>query len=471
MSLKSSLSIILLIFFFSITGYVLVKSYPKFKTPYSHIVNNEPIVVTLEFWGIWDNSDDWQKITDKFKNKTYNLNGQKINIIINYTKKNYNSYENEIAESTNKKNGPNIFMINNNWFEKYLNQLEPLENNEAYKEEYDFLSYSDIPDIFPTRIIMDVVYKNQLYGMPLNSDSLALYYNKDLFKKANLTSPPSTWKDFKKYTKKLTTINKKGHITQSGAIFGAGSNINRSSDILSLLIIQGGGKIIDENKAIDINKEIEVNTIDGIEKRNPGKNAIEFYTEFSNPKKEIYSWDSNWENSIKTFTQGKAAMMIGYEYHINNLIVLNSNLNYDIAKMPQLENSTPINFSNTWIPVVSNRNNCKVEPIEFANEIDCKKISWSFLSFAIEKENSKKYLDLTNKIASRKDLIEEQIKANDKTSVFASQIESSLNYNKFDDQIDIILTEMIDNINLDEENLLTEVDNAVVKIESLKTEN
>jgi ABC-type glycerol-3-phosphate transport system substrate-binding protein len=456
---KSTLIIIFLIFLFSTVGYVLVKAYPSFKTPYAQIKSDKPIEVTLEFWGLWDNSDNWEEIIRKFESKTYNLNGQKVNVSINYTKKDFSSYEEDIEKSKAKNNAPSIFMINNNWFGKYVDLLEPLSNNDAYTREYNLISYNDLLGIFPARTLIDAVYKDRLYGMPLYSDSLALYYNKDLFEKAKIDEPSKSWKEFNKVVKKLTILNNKDEIIQAGAAFGTGKNINRSSDILSLLIMQGGGSVIDNNGEVDINKEIEVNIINGIENRTPGKRGIEFYTEFANPKKEIYSWNSGQENSIKAFAQGRVAMMIGYSYYVKNLLAINSDLNYGISQMPQLENSTPINFSNVTIPAVSNLNNCKVEPVELSDKIDCAKISWSFLSFAAEKENSKQYLDLTGKVAARKDLIQEQIESGGGISVFASQVESSRSYNKFDDKIDDILVNMIDEINLDREEIDKIIDN------------
>ncbi len=457
-----------LIIIFSIAGYVLVKAYPDFKASDACIKNDKPMKVTLEFWGIWDNSDDWEKIIKKFESKTYNFNGQKINVSINYTKKDFSSYQEDLQKAKEQNNSPDIFMINNSWLEKYAADLEPLEGNEAYAKEYGLINYADLPDTFYAKTLMDVVYENQLYGLPLFSDSLALFYNKDLFEKAGIAEPPRSWTEFKNDVKKLTALNNKDEIIQSGAALGTGKNISRASDILALLIMQGGGKVIDNNGIADISKETEVRTSDGAERRFPGKRAIEFYTEFSNPPKEIYSWNLDQENSIVAFADNKTAMMIGYSYNIKNLPAINPDLDYAVSPMPQLENSTPVNFSNVTIPVVSKFGNCKVEPIELSGKADCAKISWSFLSFAIEKENSELYLDLTEKVATRKDLVNEQIEAGERRSAFASQVESSQSYYKFDDEIDSILSNMLDQINLDRENWEERVDEAAAKIESLK---
>ena len=447
-------------------GYFLFKSYPNFRAPQ---VENEQIVeVELEFWGLWDNSDDWKKIIEKFEKNTNEFNGQKVKVKINYTKKDFASYREDIEKAKEKNNNPNIFFVNNNWFNDYKNNLESLSGNMAYQKEYELLSYDDVSDIYSANTLIDFVAENLLYSIPLYADSLALYYNKDLFQKAGIEKPPKSWAELKKNVMRLTVFGKKDSLTQSGVAFGTGENINRSSDVLSLLVMQGGGKVIDGNGKIDINKEIEVSTIEGVEKRDPGKRAISFYAEFSDPQKEIYSWNADQENSVQSFADGKLAMMFGYSYQIQNLLSLNPDLNYGVAPMPQLENSTVINFSNTFFPVVSKDNNCKVNLVELSDKVDCSKIAWSFLSFATNKENSELYLNSTNKAAARKDLIQKQTQDSSHIGVFASQAESAVSYNKFSDEIDNILVNMLDEINLDQENIDEKVDKAVRKIEDLK---
>lgn len=466
---KKTIAITLTIIIFLAVGYVLVTAYPDFKLPTSHILENEkPIEVTIEFWGLWDNSDSWNEIIQQFEKRTYNFNGQKVNVSINYTKKEIASYKDTLLKMKQRNTQPNIFAIDNNWLKSYVDWLEPLEENKAYAEEYSIVKYEELLSTFPIETIRNLIYNGQLYGLPIYSDSLALYYNKDLFKKARIENPPKTWKEFKEVAEKLTVTDKDNKIIQSGAALGSGKNVNRSSDILALLMIQGGAKVINNNGDIDINREIEVNTTNGIEKRDPGKRAVIFYTEFSDPKKEAYLWNSEQEESVKAFADQKTAMMINYNYQIKNLLALNPDLNYGVSQIPQLENSTVINFANVWTPVVSKNNNCRVKPEELSYKVDCAKIAWSFLSFASRKENVKLYLDSTGKAAARKDLLAEQVSLSDKISVFASQAETAVSYNKFDNRIDDILTDMINEINSDRENWEEKVDMAVEKIEGLK---
>lgn len=465
---KKTLAITFFIVAFFSVGYALIMIYPDFKAPVSSQGSKKPLEVTLEFWGVWDNSDDWSEIIEKFENETYDFNGQKVNVSINYTKKEITQYENDLLHLKQKDNEPNIFVISNNWTERYAGWLEPLNENNAYAEEYNLIKYSEMTDTFPKETIRDLFFDNKLYGIPLYSDSLALFYNKDLFEDAEIDSPPKTWSEFKIAVRKLTDINRKNEIVRPGAAFGCGENINRSSDLLALLMMQGGAEVIDAGKNVDINKEIEVRTLNGIEKRNPGKKAIVFYTEFSDPKKNIYTWSSDQGDSIKAFAEGKVAMIAAYNYQIKNLLAIDPNLNYGVSPMPQLENSTVVNFANVWTPVISKNDNCKVEPPGAQLKVDCAKIAWSFVSFVNEKENAELYLNSTKKAAARKDLITKQIESNNKTSVFASQAKNAVSYNKFNNQIDGILVKMIDAINLDRKNWEEVINEAAKEIEKLK---
>ncbi len=464
--IKAIITIFLIIVFILI-GYVFVTTYYDFNKEEIIKEDKKPIEVTLEFWGLWDNSDDWEEIIEKFESKIYNFNGQEVNVSINYTKKDFNSYEEDLVKAREKNNEPSILMINNNWLEKYLDQLEPLAGNDGYAKEYELIKYEELLEIFSAETIRNLIYENELYGLPMSSDSLALFYNKDLFTEAEIENPPQTWKEFKETAIKLTKTDKDKNIIQAGAALGCGKNINRSSDILSLLMMQGGARVIDLDKNIDLNKEIEISTVDGIEKRTPGKRAITFYTEFSDSEKEKYIWNCEQEEAIKSFANNKTAMFIGYNYQIKNLLALNPDLNYGVSEMPQLEDSTVINFSNVWTPVVSKNNNCLVGPAELFDEINCSEIAWSFLSFAVKKENSEIYLNSTGKVAARKDLMSEQIDLDNKISVFASQVETAISYNKFDDRIDGILVEMIDEICLDREKMDEIIEKTVGEIENL----
>ncbi len=434
--------------------------------------------ITLEFWGLWDNTDDWREVIDRYQEKKHYFEGKEVEVKINYFKKTPATYEYDLKEAFEKNRAPDIFMVHQNWLPRYLDHLEPLPNDNISQENYQLVSYENLVEDYPSQLINDVIYSggsgsrlavtenNQIYALPFYSDSLALFYNKDIFEKAEIEAPPATWKEFKEVIKKLTRLDRKGNFIQAGAAIGNGKNVNRSGDLLALLMMQGGAEVIGRNSEVDINKEIIIKTSEGLAKREAGKMAIKFYTDFADPDGEFYTWNGEQKNSIDAFADGEAAMMFNYQYQTKNLLVKNPELNYGIAPMVQIENSVPINFSNYWLSAVKISRELNSGYPELSS-LDTGKIAWNFLSFASQPENVKLYLESAGKAAARKDLIAEQAKLNNYASVFAAQAVSARSFYRPDDQIDFILTEMIDEINNNREDWEEVVDKGVEEIEGV----
>src|SRR3982751_3627231 len=61
---------------------------------------------------------------------------------------------------------------------------------------------SDLIDAF----VQSGTYNGKMYGMPDLSSARALFYNKDLFSKAGISKPPTTWAEFETDAKKITAL-------------------------------------------------------------------------------------------------------------------------------------------------------------------------------------------------------------------------------------------------------------------------
>lgn len=470
--IASIILILLVIIIFKISGYADYE-------PVKKIIDRkeEPVKATLEFWGVWDSSDSWQAVIDRYEKEEHFWDGREVQVEINYTKKDIASYERDIEAAYGGNKSPSIYLINNYWLERYAENLRPLADNLAAIDKYGLTTREEMRQDYPPRILEDAVYGEkdfrdlmdgggQVYAIPTYSDTLALYYNKDLFQKAGIEKAPATWEELKACAKKLTLVGKKDALAQSGIALGGGRNVNRSCDIYALLTLQGGGKFINQGSETDFNKKIGILTSSGAAEREPGLTALQFYMEFSDPNKEIYSWNSAFADSVQAFAEGKTAMMINYGYQIPNLLALRPELNYAVAPVPQLKNSTAITLSNTWFPVVSGQDSCKIEG--GGGNIECASIAWSFLSFAGKKENIAEYLDATGKASARIDLSAEQAAQETKIAAFAKQTGIARSYNKFDDRIDAVLAEMLDEVYADRAKWRSSADAAAAKIEGLK---
>jgi len=371
-------------------------------------IKTKPVPVTLNFWGAYDDKEAFQTIINDFR---------KINplVQIKYKLIDYSDYENQLIEAFATGNGPDIFMIHNNWLPKYQNKIKPLLDSKTYP----LVTYKDS---FVDVVWNDFVRDDKIYAFPFYVDTLALYYNRDLFNKAGIAEPPKSWNDFIKDVELLTKKDIDGSIIQAGAALGTSRNINRSTDILSLLMMQEGGKIFDTKT----NKFI-------FDREDSGKHALTFYTDFSNSKKQVYTWNSNMHYSIDAFYEEQVAMIFNYSHHIKTIKSRAPYLNYRIAKMPQIDPQAGkiVNYANYWGGAVWNG----------SKNSD---IAWKFLQFLTKPENLKTYLSITKRPTPRKDMIASQ-KLDLELGVFAEQALSANSYYQPDPIIvETVFADMID---------------------------
>ncbi|MEK7097727.1 MAG: extracellular solute-binding protein, partial [Patescibacteria group bacterium] len=274
--------------------------------------------------------------------------------------------------------------------------------------------------------------KEYVYGLPLSVDTLAMFYNKDLLNNAGIAEPSVFWnKDFQQNVKKLTKQNTSGEIIQAGVALGGNDNIERASDILSVLMMQNGSEMMQDGKTVAFN--IVPQNFQG-QNYNPGLEALRFYTDFGNPAKEVYTWNSNMRNSMELFAEGRLAIIFGYSYHLPTIRAQAPKLNLGIAKLPQIEGNSQSNFANYWVETVSAKS-------KNSNE------AWDFIQFATKAEQAKSYLDKTKKPTALRALVNEQIDNQD-IGIFAEQVLTAKSWYKGYDSnaMEKIMGEMIDSV-------------------------
>jgi multiple sugar transport system substrate-binding protein len=399
---------------------------------------------------VWDGPDAFEEIITAY-NQLHPF------IKINYKKLRYSEYERELLEAMAEDRGPDILSIHNTWVKKYQNMLAPMPDTitMAYpvvkgtiKKEVipelrtkKSLSLGELQNNFVDVVYGDVVYPEivekevigeRIYALPLSVDTLAMYYNKDLLNNSGIPETPGYWNTaFQQTVKKLTKQDTKGNIIQSGVALGGSTNIERYSDILSVLMMQNGTVMLEDGRVLfhSIPSYLKNDNIF------PGLEALRFYTDFANPAKEVYSWNSEMENSLNLFIQGKLALFFGYAYHLPEIKTGAPKLNFGVAKLPQIEGSSrQINFANYWVEGVSKKSEHITE-------------AWDFVQFMTSPEQVKKYLDKVKKPTALRALVNDQA-ADDDIKVFVEQVLTAKSWYKGDDAnaAEIIIGEMIDSM-------------------------
>jgi ABC-type glycerol-3-phosphate transport system substrate-binding protein len=393
--------------------------------------------VELTWWKTFEDSQNIQDLISDYQ-------ATHKNVTINFVKKDVTTFEQDLVNALASGTGPDIFSIHNDWLPKYSNLTTPMPSG--------LMSVRTFQDTFANVVTSDFVKDNKVYGLPLAVDVLALYYNKDLLGSAGISQPPTTWPELVADVQKLTRLGQGGDFTNSGIALGTSSNVNRAVDILSLLMLQNGTEFYSPgftSATFDRSQNISNGSNNSF---NPGSTALAFYTQFAQPAKTSYSWNTKSDLSIDAFTQGKVAMMLNYWYTVPMIVSRSPNLNWGVAGAPQTsENAIKVNIANYWAETVSKSS------VNSAT-------AWDFLNFITQKSELTKYYAKHKLVSSRKDILSTQ-SADSDIGVFAENALTAKSvYKKDANLFESTFSQMIDDVVLHNLTADDAIRNAVQKI-------
>jgi len=383
---------------------------------------------TVTVWGVIDDYDSYNKIFNDFK-KVYPY------VTIDFKKFRIEEYEEKLVNAMAEDRGPDIFMVHNTWIGKYLPKIQPqpptvkvadqvvtgtaqkkvalqvaekkLLSPSAMRNEFaDAVSYDAIRTVNVSTDPKKVDMQDRVLGIPMSLDTLALYYNKDLMNAAGVATPPAGWDEFQKAVRKLTVLDNRGDIIQAGAGFGTGANVDRSSDIMTLLMMQNRTEMTGTDgyprfQAIP-------QALAGEAEEPPAIQALKFYTDFADPSTDVYTWNLSMPNSLDAFTNGTAAFYVGFSYNRALITSRAPKMNMGISEVPQINPGMKANVANYWLWTVSKRSKSQ-------------DMAWYLVNFMTGKDHVAEYLSVAKRPAARKALLESQLE-NPDISVFASQV-------------------------------------------------
>ncbi|TSC90905.1 MAG: Uncharacterized protein CEN90_737 [Parcubacteria group bacterium Licking1014_17] len=381
-----------------------------------------PQSISLSFWGTYDSSVAFRDAISAYE-KTY------PNIHIEYRQLLPNEYEDSLIQAFAANSGPDIWMMHNTWLLKHWDKILQLPQTAAKGEKKPLFTYKQFQEQFVDVTDKDLTFNQEIYGLPLYTDNLALFYNKDMFNTAGIANPPRTWDDFNTDVERLTLKDERGNIIRSGAAIGTAQNINRSTDILSMIMIQHGTIMTDD--------EAKTATFaDQVEGVSVGEKSLQYYTDFAQPiKGERYTWNESQHYSIDAFAEGNAAMMFNYSHNISILRGKSGRLNFGVAPAPQPAGaSINVSYANYWAATVSKQSQYSYE-------------AWRFLTYLTSNQGAKFYLKATGRPSARRDLLELQ-QSDPDLGVFANQSLTARSWYQPDSKaVETIFAQAINDVN------------------------
>jgi len=367
-----------------------------------------PEPLSLSYYKLFDNQENIQPIFDAFQKEHPH-----VTIVyrkFNDPKKYLETIVSEIAEG----GGPDIMSVPNTWIAQNYKKLSPAPSTFATAEKYQdtFVNLA-----FKDNVLTDSEGQSTIYGIPLYVDTLALFYNDNLFEAAipERGKPSETWEGLVNDINKLTKLNNSKELLQGGIALGRGDNINRAADIFYLLLMQQGVEFYKPGfKETDFGQNEKTSEI------------VKFLNNFAEKNNNNYTWDTNLvsadsnEKEILAFAQGKTAMMLGYAYQykelLNQIELQNRNgilevsaADLKVIETPQFKDSeNPVAYASYMTEVVS-RNSKNSQA------------AWDLLGFMVKTENLQAYYSKDFKPTSKRELLPSQ-EANPIYGPFVKQI-------------------------------------------------
>jgi ABC-type glycerol-3-phosphate transport system substrate-binding protein len=325
--------------------------------------------ITLTYWGLWEEPATLQSIIADYESKNP---GIKINYVRNQ-KVNYRTRLKTRIEGGGE-DSPDIFRYHSSWIPMFKSDLAKVPSDVASSTGLD----SDFFEAYKNTIKINGSWQ----GIPLMYDGLSLFYNKDLVASGGVSLPKSWW-DLEQAASKLTVRDSNGKITVSGAALGLVDNVDHWSDIVGLMLKQGGVDPLLTDA--DSQKKLQ--------------DVLTYYSLF---KTKYQVWDEALPSSTELFANGKLAFYFAPSWRAFNIEEMKiPELKYEITTVPQLPtlkdvppdqvnneaNLTNIHWSTYWVEGVSSKSKNQKE-------------AWKFLQFMAQKDNLEKMYTAAAQIRS-----------------------------------------------------------------------
>jgi multiple sugar transport system substrate-binding protein len=208
----------------------------------------------------------------------------------------YDQYTQKVSAAMHAGKGPDVMNLYYGWLPQYVKQgyLQPIPQG--------FMSTSDIEKKYIPMIQASKI-NNKYYTLPIAVRSLALFWNKEMFKQAGLdpNTPPKTWDELIQDAKKMTKRKANGKLEQEGFAWDVNGQGYHAFE--EVLLRQWG---------------VEPFSADGKKVTwNSSPNGLDAFTYWINMNKKEKLGEPNFITDYNTaFKAGKAGMIIDGSFDI-----------------------------------------------------------------------------------------------------------------------------------------------------------
>lgn len=295
------------------------------------------------------------------------------------------SYSTKLISSLATDAAPDVMQVESGMIPRLAKSgsIQPLDEK--------VLSTDKVASEFIPATVDGLKYNGKYYGLPTDTQTIVLYWNKDLAKSAGLDAEngPKTWDELRDWAKKLTK-------TEGGKMSQSGWGEKGYNPEVQALVNQYGGKMVDEN-----GKYVFADDAKAVE-------AIQFMVDVYK-KDKVY--DTQFMKNWAGFRQGKVAIMLGHPAMLGNLKQTAPNVKLGMSLIPAKDgkNTTIVT---SWAYVTSKKANSEA--------------ATKWIEFLTSKDVQKKWTKQTGELPARKELLtDSELTSDPQTKLLLSSLTDS----------------------------------------------
>src|SRR3989344_273878 len=242
--------------------------------------------------------------------------------VVKYVEKSSDTFDQELLEAIASGTGPDMFFLPDNLTFHYTNKIITIPYQSSPLTNFKN-TFAGAGEVF--------LSSQGILAFPIIIDPLVMYYSRSMLDANGIVAPPVYWDEFASVVPILTKKDDSNKIIKSGAALGHYSNVTHAKDILATLFMQTGNPIIIEKEGVPtsvLNNPASANDLSSV---------LQFYTDFADPAKSIYSWNKSFSQSVDAFSREDLAFYFGFASELDSLVNKNPNQNFLAASVPQLK--------------------------------------------------------------------------------------------------------------------------------------
>ncbi len=256
---------------------------------------------------------------------------------VTYVEKSPQNFDQNLLEALATGVGPDMFLLPDNLTFHYANKIFTIPYA-SYPLVTFKNTFAGAGEVF--------LNSNGLLAFPLTIDPLVLYYNRSTFDSNGIIYPPKTWNELATMVQTLTKKDSANKILEPGVALGHFSNVTHAKDILAAMFMQAGNTIVatgggaTRSTLSDLNSTYDMTSV------------LQFYTDFADPVKPVYSWSRSFPDSINAFSSEDVPLYFGFASELRPLLNKNPNQNFGVAPIPQIDGS-PVKVTGSHVTGVA----------------------------------------------------------------------------------------------------------------------